>query len=244
MTDPSLRPAYYAAGAGPRRDWWTLLHPPYTLWHLSYVVIGACLAPRLDPGLLGLTVAAFLAAMGVSAHALDELKGRPLGTAIPSGALTAAAAAGLTAALVLGLEGVRRAGPGLIPFMAAGVFFVLAYNLEWFGGRFHTDVGFAAAWGAFPVLTAYFAQAQSVDLTAALAALGAFGLSRAQRILSTPARRLRRKVTKLEATATLTDGTVEEVTAQGLLAPLEAALKALSYSVVAVALALLAARTL
>ena len=62
------RPAFYAAGPGPWRDWWTLLHPPYTAWHLSYVVIGACLAPRVDVGLLLLTLAAFFLAVGISAH--------------------------------------------------------------------------------------------------------------------------------------------------------------------------------
>ena len=43
---PAERPAYYAARPGGWRDWWTLLHPPYTAWHLSYSVIGAALAPR------------------------------------------------------------------------------------------------------------------------------------------------------------------------------------------------------
>ena len=35
------RPAFYALAPGGWRDWWTLLHPPYTLWHLSYVALGA-----------------------------------------------------------------------------------------------------------------------------------------------------------------------------------------------------------
>ncbi len=30
----SAVPAFYAAGTGGWRDWWTLLHPPYTAWHL------------------------------------------------------------------------------------------------------------------------------------------------------------------------------------------------------------------
>ena len=74
------------------RDWWTLLHPPYTAWHLSYVVIGAALAPQVLVSYLIATVLAFFLAAGLAAHALDELRGRPLRTAIPSAALVAVVA--------------------------------------------------------------------------------------------------------------------------------------------------------
>ena len=39
------RPAFYALDSGGWRDYWSLLHPPYTLWHLSFVAIGACVVP-------------------------------------------------------------------------------------------------------------------------------------------------------------------------------------------------------
>ena len=81
----SVRPAFYALRPGGWRDYLNLLHPPYTAWHLSYVVVGGCLAPSVPWGRLGLTVLAFALAMGVGAHALDELNGRPLATAIPRG---------------------------------------------------------------------------------------------------------------------------------------------------------------
>ena len=77
------RPAFYAARAGGWRDWWTLLHPPYTAWHLAYVVIGACLAPTVNLTRLIATLLAFFCAVGLAAHSLDELHGRPLGTHIP-----------------------------------------------------------------------------------------------------------------------------------------------------------------
>src|ERR1019366_1552641 len=85
----SARPAYYAARPGGWRDWWTLLHPPYTAWHLAYVVIGACLAPRVSLSALVATLIAFFLAVGLAAHALDELNGRPLQTRISSPALIA-----------------------------------------------------------------------------------------------------------------------------------------------------------
>ena len=176
------RPAYYAARPGRWRDWWTLLHPPYTAWHLSYVVIGAALAPRLQVSYLIATVLAFFLAVGLAAHALDELRGRPLRTAIPSATLIAVVVVGLLGALVLGVFGAIRVGWTLIPFMVAGPVLVIAYNAELFGGLMHTDFGFAAAWGAFPALTAYVAQACMLALAPVLAAGGAFALSAAQRL--------------------------------------------------------------
>ena len=152
------RPAFYAARPGGWRDWWTLLHPPYTAWHLAYVVIGACLAPNVDVTRLVATLLAFLFAVGFAAHALDELHGRPLGTSIPTPALVGLTLVGLAGAIVLGIVGLSRVGWPLIPFMVLGPLLVVAYNLELFGGFVHTDAGFALAWGSFPVLVAYVAQ--------------------------------------------------------------------------------------
>jgi hypothetical protein len=243
-TDARLptRPAYYAAAGGRWRDWWTLLHPPYTAWHLSYVVIGAALAPhvRLTPLLASL--AAFFLAVGLAAHALDELHGRPLRTRIPGSVLMAVAIVGLAGAVGLGVAGLLRVGWPLVPFMIAGPFLVIAYNAELFGGIVHTDAGFAAAWGAFPVLTAYVAQTGRLSAGSALAAAAAFGLSAAQRALSTPARLLRRRTAQVSGAITLADGEVIAVTADRLLAPLEHALRAMSWSIVVLAAALAVVR--
>ena len=147
------RPAFYALTPGGWRDYWTLLHPPYTIWHLSYVVMGASLAPVVNVRWLVETLIAFFLAMGIAAHALDELHGRPLGTRIPDAVLWALAAIGLAGAVALGIDGAREVSPWIWAFIAAGVFLVLAYNLELFGGSIHSDLWFALAWGAFPVLT-------------------------------------------------------------------------------------------
>jgi hypothetical protein len=236
------RPAFYAARPGGWRDWWTMLHPPYTAWHLSYVVIGATLAPRTDGGRLVATLLAFFFAVGIAAHALDELHGRPLRTTIPSAWLAGLGAGGLVVACALGFVGVVVVGPGLLVFIAIGPLLVSAYNLELFGGWIHTDLGFAAAWGAFPVLVGYFVQADRIDVTAALAAVAAFGISLAQRSLSTPARSLRRRAARIDGTITMHDGSVHELSAPLLLVPLERALSSLSWAMVALALALVAAR--
>ncbi len=242
MAERDGRPAYYAAAPGRLRDWWTLLHPPYTLWHLSYVVIGASLAPHVDSVRLLASVLAFFAAVGVAAHALDELHDRPLRTRISDAALVAATVGGLIVAVALGVAGLSRVGWVLVPFIVVGPILVLGYNLELLGGRLHTDAGFALSWGAFPLLVGYVAQTARVDVAALVAALGAAALAYAQRSLSTPARLIRRRATSVEGALTLDDGTVRALDEHTLLAPLERALRSLSWSVVAFAAALTIAR--
>jgi hypothetical protein len=242
VAEAERRPAFYAARPGGWRDWWTILHPPYTAWHLSYVVVGACLAPRTDATRLVATVLAFFFAVGVAAHALDELNGHPLRTRLSDRTLWVASGLSLAAAVALGIAGIPRLGIALVPFIAVGPILVAGYNLELLGGRLHTDAGFAFSWGAFPTLTGYFAQAERLDLVAVLAAAATFGLSFAQRSLSTPARLMRRRVTGIEGSLTLEDGTVRAVDARLVLDPLEKALRALSWSMVALAAGLAVAR--
>lgn len=244
-TDPPLSPAFYAAPGRARRawaDWWVLLHPPYTLWHLSYVAIGAAIAPRFDGGRLAATLLAFFLAVGISAHALDELHDRPLRTTIPRWGLVTAAALGLAGAVGLGFAGVSRVGPGLMLFIVVGATLACGYNLELLGGRLHNDATFAAAWGAFPVLTAYYAQAGTLRLPALAAAASAYSLSNAQRSLSTPARTLRRRVASVTGTVTHHDRGPMRITIPLLLTPLETALKAMTWAVASLAVALVAHR--
>ena len=186
------RPAFYALESGGWRDYVTILHLPYTAWHLSYVVIGAALAPELHEDRLLAALAAFFLALGIGAHALDELRGRPLGTRIPSGVLWALALGSIGGAVAVGIAASLAWTPWLLLFVAVGSFLVFAYNLELFGGRFHTDLWFALAWGAFPLLTGYFVVAEELTVEAALSAGFAVATSLAQRALSTPVRAVRR----------------------------------------------------
>jgi hypothetical protein len=242
MTASGERSAFYAVGRGTGGlgDWLTLLHPPYTLWHLSYVAIGAAVMPDLVLWRLAGTLLAFFLAVGIGAHALDELHGRPLGTGISSGLLTAAAVASITAAMVLGLV---YGGWKLLPFVIAGGILVYAYNLELFGGVLHSDVWFAVAWGAFPVLVGAYAQHLTLSLAAGVAAVAAFFLSLGQRALSTPARMLRRRVNEVAVRLSFPDGSEAELGRADLLAPLERALRYFVCATSAVAVAMvLAAR--
>ena len=241
MSD-AARPAFYALEPGSWRDYVTLLHPPYTLWHLSYVAIGAALAPQWRPGILALGLAAFFLGMGVAAHALDELRGRPLQTRISNRTLIGLAAVSLTGAAALGLVAALRTSLWLLAFVVVGVFIAVAYNLELFGGRLHGDPWFALAWGSFPVLAAYFAAAETIRLEAVFAAAFAGLLSHAQRRLSTPVRLVRRRVRSVSGTIELRDGTALPIGADTFTAESERALQALAAAVVCLAVALVLLR--
>ena len=248
MVEPTRSPtgpAYYARRGGRLADCWTLLHPPYTLWHLSYVVIGAGVARRVALTPLVLSVLAFLLAVGVAAHALDERAGRPLGTGFTDRTLEVAAFVALLAAGVLGGYGAFWwDGPDwlLAAAVPVGVVLVVGYNLELFGGRLHNDLTFALAWGGFPTVVGFLAQpwsGWSRVPAAAAATCAAVALTHAQRRLSTPARDLRRRTDSVTGEVRRIDGTVVPVDIPTLLAPLEGALRALSYAVPLLAVTLL-----
>ena len=239
MSSETPRPAFYALPSGGWRDYWTLLHPPYTVWHLSYVTIGAALAPDVNVRWWLETMLAFFLAMGVAAHALDELHGRPLGTGISDRVLKVLAIVGLAGAAALGVDGALEATPWIWVLIPVGGFLVVAYNLELFGGAFHSDLWFALAWGAFPVVTAYVAQTGSLDASAVIAAAACTALSAGQRALSTPVRRLRRHTASVSGTIVADDGSATPLDASALRAAPEQALRLLSVAMPLLAAALI-----
>ena len=237
------RPAFYAPrGAGLARDLVALLHPPYTAWHLSYVALGAAAASSFHLGRLGWALAAFFLAVGIAAHALDELHGRPLKTGLSDRALIALATVGLGGACAIGGVGAATVSATLIPFVLAGAFLVLAYDLELLGGRLHNDWTFALAWGGFPALTGFWVCALRLEWPGVLVAVACTVLSLAQRRLSTPVRELRRRTIAVAGEQRLDDGRVVELTAARLLAPLEGALRALWFGLVLLAIAFVVLR--
>ena len=225
------------------RDLVTVLHPPYTAWNLANVCFGAAAASQIHTDRFVSTLAAFLLAVGIGAHTLDELNGRPLNTQLSDRTLIALAVGSLTGAVAIGIAGCVLISATLIPFVLAGAFIVVAYNLELFGGRFHTDFWLAAAWGAFPALTSWwvntlsFGSAKTV-VAGALVTAGCFGLTTVQRRLSTPVRRLRRKTVSVTGEQRLEDGTVIPLTASELAAPLDGSLRGLSWAVVVLSIGL------
>jgi hypothetical protein len=236
------RPAFYALRPGGWRDLITLLHPPYTAWHLSYVALGAAAAAKIYPIRLVAALAAFLLAVGISAHALDELNGRPLKTALTRRTLIVLAVVSLAGAVAIGVVGMFVVSPLLAPLVIAGGLLVPAYNLELAGGRFHNDTCFALAWGGFPAFTGYFVNALTVRPAGVLVAAACCLVSVAQRRLSTPARELRRRTTSVVGEQRLTDGRVVELTKERISEPLEGALSMLWIALILLAAGLLAVR--
>jgi hypothetical protein len=220
----------------------TLLHPPYTAWHLAYVAMGAAAAPVMFHGRLIATLAAFFFAVGVGAHALDEFHGHPLQTSLSDRLLIGMAVVSISIAMGIGIVGAITVTWWIAVFVVVGVALVVAYNLELFGGSFHTDLWFALAWGAFPALVGYVVNAETIRWPGVVVALGCLALSAAQRALSTLVRQLRRRTSALEGTQRLRDGTTIVLSVAGVAAPLERALMASSCGVVLTAIGLVAAR--
>jgi hypothetical protein len=208
------------------------------MWHLSYVAMGAAIAPRLDWIHLAGTVLAFLFGMGIGAHALDELHDRPLGTELSRRALLALAVGGISAAAALAVAGALVISPWVAVWGTAGVLLAIGYPLEvpkWL----HTDLGFGLSWGGFPVLVGYWAQTQTLSVPAVILAAVATLLSMTQRFLSTPARFVRRRTDEAEASFDI--GTHREHWSQGrLLDTWERPLKLLGAAMPLLAVALLA----
>jgi hypothetical protein len=236
------RPAFYALRPGGWRDLLTLLHPPYTAWHLSYVAIGGAVAPRLYGYRLVWTLVAFLLGLGVAAHALDELHGRPLGTHLSDRTLVTLASLSLAGATAIGVFGAVTISIWLLAFVAMGVLMAIAYNLELFGGRMHSDLWFALGWGAFPALTAFWVQARELRVEGLLVAAACLMLSVVQRRLSTPVRELRRRTVSVSGEQRLTSGRTAKLDATRIAAPMESALMACALGMVLLAASLVAAR--
>jgi hypothetical protein len=234
------QPAFYGRTGDLAGDLLTLLHPPYTAWHLSYVVYGAALAPELDVLRLVGTLAAFFFGTGIAAHALDEWHSRPLETRLSEGMLLALAGFGLLASMAVAVVGVFVISPWTLAWAALGAGLAVGYTLEW-RQLMHTDLMFGLAWGGFPVLVGFWAQTEQLSLAALLVALAATLLSLAQRALSRPARYMRRNV--LDATVLVeADATVERWPRDRLLATWEFPLMLLSAAVVTLAAGLVAMR--
>ncbi|HEY7563403.1 MAG TPA: hypothetical protein VIA81_00590 [Acidimicrobiia bacterium] len=233
-------PAFYARTGTRAGDIVALLHPPYTAWHLAYVAMGAGLAPSIDWQVLVGTLLAFFFGTGIAAHALDELTGRPLRTQLSDATLRVLGYGGLIAAVAVAVVGSFRLSNWLLVWAGAGVLLAAGYALErptWL----HTRLGFALAWGGFPVLVGYWAQTQNMTPAAVAMATAATLLSIAQRDLSTPARHVRRKVETAELVA-IRDGTEERWERARLLSTWERPLHTLSWAMVALAVGLLLAK--
>lgn len=158
-----------------------LLFLPYTGMVLAYSMIGSMLAPTIYTDRVIAILLIYFLALGVGAHALDAIgskEARPWGEVFSAVQLCLLAALSLSAAYAVGIYYMLFHTPLLWAVAIPEGFFVLAYNLEWFKGRFHTDGWFALSWGSLPVLAGYILQTNQISWAVILiaASTGFFSL--------------------------------------------------------------------
>ncbi len=177
--------------------WLNSLHLPYTLWHLSYVALGVGLGPAVRWDVLGWAILAFFLGLGVAGHVFDLLKGDPLALRLPRRHLQVAGGISLALAALIGAGNLYWGNVpwGISILVLAGVVIALGYNLEWPG--MHGDPQFALFWGTFPFTVGYLAMGGADLGPLVFGGLFSFLTSWAQRVLSTRARFIRRRVTQL-----------------------------------------------
>lgn len=184
-----------------------LLFLPYTGMVLSFTVMGGMLADTVAWDRVGALLVIYMLGLGIGAHALDAL-GRaagpkPWGEAFTRSQLRWTAGASLVAAYTIALYYIVRDAPWFAVVAVVEGFFAFAYNLEWFGGRFHTDTWFAVSWGGLPVLAGYVLQTNGLSLAALLVAAAAAGLSLVEITASRPYKALRRSPTRTDVEESL-----------------------------------------
>jgi xanthine/uracil permease len=151
-----------------------LLFIPYTAMVLAFSVIGSMLARLIHWDRVLCIVVIYLLGLGISAHALDAAgsKGqKPWGRVFTKPQLWFLAILSLVAAYLIAVYFMVLYVPWLSLVAVLEGFFVFAYNLEWFHGKFHTDGWFAFSWGFLPVLAGYIMQTNGISPEALILAL-------------------------------------------------------------------------
>jgi hypothetical protein len=173
-----------------------LLFLPYTGMVLSFAVMGSLLAREVSYERLLAIVLIYFFGLGIAAHALDALgsKGvKPWGNVFSKNQLWLLAILSLGIAYGIALFYMLTVVPLLWVFALLEGFFVFAYNLEWFDGRFHSDGWFALSWGALPVLAGHAMQTNSITLPSLILAASMALFSTVEIKASRPYKELRRK---------------------------------------------------
>ncbi|HEX9756340.1 MAG TPA: hypothetical protein VGB26_00910 [Nitrospiria bacterium] len=224
---------WYVPQFGPTkfRVFMGLLFLPYTGMVLSFTVIGSMMAEEIHwIRVLAILVIYFLA-LGIGAHALDAIgRGgiKPWGTILSNGQLWFLAISSIMMAYIIGMYYMVLYSPLLWAIAIPEGFFLLAYNLEWFKGRFHTDFWFSVSWGGLPVLAGYIIQTNQISVGVLLVALSMMFLSLVEIKASRPYKEMKRQ-----------SGGDKHLEEKGGLQYLEAILKSISIGVILLGVGLL-----
>jgi xanthine/uracil permease len=162
---------WFVPKLGPQkfRSFIGLLFLPYTAMVLAFAVIGSMAAASIFWDRVLAIVLIYFLGLGIAAHALDALgskQTKPWGNVFTKRQLWILAAASLALAYLIAIYYMIRLVPWLATVAVLEGFFVFSYNLEWFGGRFHTDGWFAFAWGFLPVVAGYIIQTNTISAPA------------------------------------------------------------------------------
>jgi len=241
--------AWYARGGSRVREFYTIMHLPYTSMVLSYVVIGAMLSQSIYFDRVILTVVAYFLGLGFCAHALNELHAAHWTEALGKNELTALFAVPFVGALIIGAYGMlklftlsRSILPPLVLLIMILLesFFLIAYNTDALSGRLHSDISFAFSWAALPTLVSYYVNALTITPAALLAALAMAGTAGIEINLSRWCKELRRRSPLNELK--FGDGTSQRMSTRELVARPEKALKLIVIVVDVIAISLIAYR--
>ena len=141
-----------------------ILFLPYTAIVTCFAVLGS-ISGDLEIGrIIAISVIYFLA-LGVSAHLLDAVGGKtkPWGN-LPKRKIWSISMSTLGFAFAIGLYFAFLDSPLLFPIGIAEGFFLFAYNLEWFGGKFHNKITTILSWGVLPVFAGSAIQTNSIGV--------------------------------------------------------------------------------
>lgn len=185
---PKFGPKAFRLGIG-------ILFLPYTGMVVSFAAWGSLALGEFSSYRLAAICLLYFFALGISAHCLDALskKNKPWGE-LSRKKLTAISLASLSVAFAIGLYYVFFDRPLLFPIGIAETFFLFAYNLEWFHGRFHNNTTFVISWGILPVIAGSVIQNNSVVAETALAAAAAAFCSYIQITTSKKYKKLKRQL--------------------------------------------------
>ena len=141
-----------------------ILFLPYTGIVTCFSIWGSLSGTFELERLIAISLIYFLS-VGVGAHYLDAVGGKtkPWGD-LPKRKLWILALIAIGVSFSIGLYYAFLDSPLLFPIGIAEGFFLFAYNLELFGGRFHNNWSTVISWGILPVFAGSAIQTNSISL--------------------------------------------------------------------------------
>jgi hypothetical protein len=154
---PKFGPKKFRIGIG-------ILFLPYTAIVTCFAILGA-ISETLDVQRVVAIGLIYFLALGVSAHILDAIGGKtkPWGD-LPRKKLLAIAMSALAIAFAIGSYYGFLDSPLLFPIGILEGFFLFAYNLELFGGKFHNKASTVFSWGILPIFAGSAIQTNSISV--------------------------------------------------------------------------------